>query len=184
MTLACDDPRPLANYLLALHYADDVGPAEIARQATMLAGHIAQAATPWSHAAPRAAAVPTDATEERRLRVGFLSPDFLQHPVARFVEGLFGALDRTRVEPVAYAANATEDRQTARLRALVPDWVRVAGLDDAELAARIRADRIDILIDMAGHTAGSRLAVLAWRPAPVQATWLGYAGTTGLATVD
>lgn len=121
----------------------------------------------------------------RRLRVGYLSPDLRAHPVASVLEPLLAGHDRDVVEVVAYDAwPGAKDAVTARLRGLVDRWRDVAWLDDAALAATIRADGIDVLVDLAGHTGGGRLPVFARRPAPVQVTYLGYPNTTGLPTVD
>lgn len=121
---------------------------------------------------------------ERVLRVGVLSGDLRDHPVARFLEPVWAALDRKRVELVAYDNAPADDAVARRMRLLAREWIEVAALDDSELAARIRADRIDVLIDHAGHTARNRLGVFARKPAPVQVMWVGYPGTSGLRAMD
>ncbi|MCO5172149.1 MAG: tetratricopeptide repeat protein [Planctomycetes bacterium] len=126
-----------------------------------------------------------DPDPDRRLRVGYLSPDLRAHPVASVLEPLLAGHDRDAVEVIAYDVwPGAKDGVTARLRGLVDGWRDVAWLDDAALAAAVRADRVDVLVDLAGHTGGNRLPVLARRPAPVQVTYLGYPNTTGLPTVD
>ena len=125
-----------------------------------------------------------DRNPERPLRIGFVSGDLRQHAVAHFMEPMFEALGQRGLSLVAYSNLAREDGTSARLRGLIPTWHRVAALSDTELAAQIRADRIDILVDLSGHTADNRLPVFALRPAPVQVTWLGYSGTTGLRSID
>ncbi|HEX2649781.1 MAG TPA: tetratricopeptide repeat protein [Burkholderiales bacterium] len=120
----------------------------------------------------------------RRLRIGYLSPDFRNHVVMRFMEPILARHDRARFEVWCYATNARKDAVTARLRALVEHWVDAEELGDAALADRIRADRIDVLIDLAGHTAGNSATTLAMKPAPIQATYLGYPNTIGLGAVD
>ncbi|WP_051340611.1 tetratricopeptide repeat protein [Azospirillum halopraeferens] len=125
--------------------------------------------------APRSRWVPG-----RPLRVGYLSADFCSHSVASFFEPLLEAHDRGAVHPVCYSAVRRPDATTARLRAHAAGWRDVAGLGDAALADLIRADAIDVLVDLGGHTGGSRLAVLARRPAAVCLTAIGYPGTTGL----
>jgi predicted O-linked N-acetylglucosamine transferase (SPINDLY family) len=120
----------------------------------------------------------------RRLRLGYLSPDFNHHAVAYFIEPVLAAHDRTRVEVFCYASVAVPDRFTDRLRGLAEHWRDIARLDDDAAAALIRADNLDLLIDLAGHSARHRLLVLARRPAPVQATWIGYPNTTGLDAID
>ncbi|AHF04018.1 hypothetical protein MARPU_09165 [Marichromatium purpuratum 984] len=122
---------------------------------------------------------------ERRLRLGYVSPDFRSHAIRYMLEPLLEHHDRTRFELHAYAELTREDAQTARYRSLVDHWVPTRGLNDGELAARIRADGIDILVDLAGHTAGNRLGVFARKPAPVSVSaWVGYGYTTGLSAID
>jgi predicted O-linked N-acetylglucosamine transferase (SPINDLY family) len=119
-----------------------------------------------------------------RLRVGYVSPDFRQHSVAHFIEPVLAAHDRERFEVFCYANNTVSDDTTRRLKALVPQWRLIHGRDDAEVAQLIRADGIDILVDLAGHTAKNRLPLFGLKPAPVQVTWLGYPNTTGMTTMD
>ena len=121
---------------------------------------------------------------ERRLRVGYVSPDFRSHACQRFLEPLLAAHDKAAVEVYAYAELAHEDAVTQRYRALVDHWVPTRGMRDAELAQRVRADRIDVLVDLAGHTVGNRLGVFARKPAPVSLSWLGYGYTSGLSSID
>ena len=121
---------------------------------------------------------------ERRLRVGYVSGDFRRHVVGFFIEPLLAAHDRQRVAIHCYSETSRPDEATARLKSLAEGWCDTAALGDEELAARIRADGIDILVDLAGHSAFNRLPVFARKPAPVQATYLGYPGTTGLEAVD
>ena len=119
-----------------------------------------------------------------KLRIGYVSPDFRAHPVGFFLEPVLAHHDRTEFEVVCYANTAAPDWKTQRLIDHADQWVWTTGLDDEALAERIRADGIHILVDLAGHTAGNRLPVFARRAAPVQATWAGYAGTTGLPAMD
>ncbi|HNA02623.1 MAG TPA: tetratricopeptide repeat protein [Rhodocyclaceae bacterium] len=120
----------------------------------------------------------------RRLRIGFVSGDFRNHAVAFFIEPMFEALGRRKLDIVAYSNFPDEDAVTQRLKALVDVWHGVAGVGDDALAQRIRADGIDILVDLSGHSACNRLPVFARKPAPVQVTWLGYSGTTGMRSMD
>ena len=120
----------------------------------------------------------------RRLRIGYVSPDFRAHACAMFLEPLLREHDRDAVEIHAYAEVARPDDVTARLRAYVDVWHSTVGLRDDDLAALIRQDGIDVLVDLAGHTADNRLLALARKPAPVQVAWLGYPATTGLASMD
>lgn len=121
---------------------------------------------------------------DRRLRVGFLSADLRAHTLVYYLEPLWADLDPARLEVFAYHAAPQEDAVSERLRARVACWRNVSRLSDEDLANLIHGDAIDILIDLSGHTAGNRLPVLARKPAPVQASWLGFPGSTGLRTVD
>jgi len=121
---------------------------------------------------------------DRRLRVGYVSGDFRQHPVAHFIEPILACHDPQQIEVFGYANSAQTDTLTERIRAQCRHWLPVHALDDDTLAQRIRSDRIDILVDLSGHTALHRLLVFARKPAPVQVTWFGYIGTTGLSAMD
>ena len=116
----------------------------------------------------------------KRLRIGYVSPDFREHSVTRFLLPLMENHDREKFEIFAYSEVTTPDETTTRIQSLTDGWRDTLGLGDAQVAELIREDGIDILVDLAGHTAGNRLLVFARRPAPVQVTWLGYPGTTGL----
>ncbi|HUH60930.1 MAG TPA: tetratricopeptide repeat protein [Candidimonas sp.] len=120
----------------------------------------------------------------RKLKIGYLSPDFNNHAVSKFLEPLIANHDHEVVEVYAYANQTKEDAVTQRYKSYVDHWLSVLGLDDDALTAKIRADEIDILVDVAGHTAGNRLGVFARKPAPVSLTWLGYGYTTGLSAID
>ena len=121
----------------------------------------------------------------RRLRVGYVSPDFRNHSCTYFMEPLLAHHDHEAVEVFAYADLAmAEDPITQRYKTYVDHWVPTRGMSDEALARRIRADRIDILVDLAGHTSGNRLEVFARKPAPVSVTWMGYGYTTGLKAID
>jgi protein O-GlcNAc transferase len=122
---------------------------------------------------------------ERPLRVGFVSGDFRTHAMAHFIEPMFAELSRNPgLSLHAYSNHAVEDRVTYRLRDHIPHWNRIFALSDAELAAKIQADGIDILVDLTGHTAHSRLLTFARKPAPIQCGWIGYLGTSGLSSID
>jgi predicted O-linked N-acetylglucosamine transferase (SPINDLY family) len=116
---------------------------------------------------------------ERRLRIGYVSPDFRSHPVSYFFEPVIRAHDRTRFEVYCYSETAMEDPVTKRLRSYESIWRRTPGLPDMHVARMIEEDGIDILVDLAGHTHRNRLAVFRLAPAPVQVSYLGYCNTTG-----
>lgn len=144
---------------------------------------IAQAHADWGARYPDRPAA-TVAAPSPRLRVGYVSADFRAHPVGTFLEPVLAAHDRGAVEAICYSNTANPDAVTARLRGLADGWVDSAAMDDTALLERIRADGIHILVDLAGHTLGNRLGVFARRAAPVQVTWAGYVGTTGLPAMD
>jgi predicted O-linked N-acetylglucosamine transferase (SPINDLY family) len=120
---------------------------------------------------------------ERRLRIGYVSADFRLHSVAYFVEPILARHDHSRFEIFCYFTAAQRDAVTARLQAAADHWVDGGSFSDDELAARIRADGIDVLIDLSGHSTGNRLLAFARRPAPVQITWIGSVATTGFSCI-
>lgn len=120
----------------------------------------------------------------RRLKIGYVSGDLRQHPVAHFIEPILAHHDKTVVEVFAYYNHDHLDAVTDRLAAYFDHWLDCRAIDDDALAARIRRDGIDVLVDLSGHTALHRLLVFARKPAPVQVTWFGYIGTTGLSAMD
>jgi predicted O-linked N-acetylglucosamine transferase (SPINDLY family) len=121
---------------------------------------------------------------DRRLRIGYLSPDFCGHSVAFFFESLLDGHDPQQVETFGYGNVACQDAVTERLQGKFHQYRNIRPLADAEVARLIEEDRIDILVDLAGHTGDNRLAVMARKPAPVQVSFLGYPDTTGMAQVD
>lgn len=124
---------------------------------------------------------------EKVLRVGLVSGDLRRHPVGYFLDTVLQALKAQagdRIELIGYPTQPLSDALTQRLKACCTEWRPVVGLDDATAAQQMADDGIDILIDLSGHTAHTRLAVFAWRPAPVQVSWLGYFATTGLQEMD
>jgi predicted O-linked N-acetylglucosamine transferase (SPINDLY family) len=119
-----------------------------------------------------------------RLRVGMVSGDYSNHPVGYFLEGLLAAMDPERIELIAYTTGSRSDDLTARIRPYFSGWKSLVGLNDKAAAQLIHDDGVHVLLDLAGHTAMNRLPVFAWKPAPVQASWLGYFATTGVAEMD
>jgi predicted O-linked N-acetylglucosamine transferase (SPINDLY family) len=128
--------------------------------------------------------MPIKGDSERRLRIGYVSPDFRRHPVANFIAPALRCHDRQAVELFCYYLHAEEDDVTLKLKALADQWRAAANWNDETLAQNIQTDQIDILVDLAGHTAENHIGVFARKPTPVQFTWLGYQCTTGLSRVD
>jgi predicted O-linked N-acetylglucosamine transferase (SPINDLY family) len=119
-----------------------------------------------------------------RLRVGIASGDLRNHPVGYFLEGLLSNIDQSRIELIAYPTNPKEDELTARIRPSFSGWKSLVGKSDSEAAHLIHDDGVHILLDLSGHTAYNRLPVFAWKPAPIQAMWLGYFATSGVREMD
>lgn len=167
------------NLLFCLNYHPDKAAADIFDEYRRYDAAHARSLAP---ADPR---FENDPTPDRRLRVGYVSPDFREHSARHYIAPLLAAHDRTEVEIFCYAELVAQDRSTARFRSLADHWRQTAGLDDQALADQIRADRIDVLVDLGGHTASSRLLVFARRPAPVQlGHFLGHGYTSGLSAMD
>lgn len=173
-----DKPEWLSNLMLGMIYDPARTPAE------MLAEGRRWDAVHGAAARVRIRPHANRREPDRRLRLGYVSPDFREHSVSRFLEPLLAAHDRGSVEVFCYAEVARPDAVTARLRALADAWRTTVGLSTAAVTEQVRQDEIDILVDLAGHTARNRLPVFAERPAPVQVSWLGFPGTTGLAAID
>ncbi|MCA9139318.1 MAG: tetratricopeptide repeat protein [Planctomycetales bacterium] len=120
----------------------------------------------------------------RRLRIGYASADFREHAVSAFFEPILRLRDRTNFEIYCYFESGVEDHVTAQLKEWSDHWRITLGYSDEQVAKRIIDDQIDILVDLAGHTSGNRLTALAYKPSPVQISWLGYPNTTGLKAID
>jgi len=184
-----------SNLLLALQFCPGVTPAGLAEAHADFerrrAAPLRDALPPWEGVHARAGkgdspifAQAKIGTVPGRLRLGFVSRDLGRHPVGYFLVRTLENLDKEQFDTVCYYDGTVKDTMTRRLQTATTEWHDVFGTNDQQLAQRIRADRIDILFDLAGHTAHNRLLVFARKPAPVQVTWAGYAGTTGLASMD
>jgi len=121
---------------------------------------------------------------DRRLRIGYLSPDFREHPVGQNLLPLLREHDRRQMEIFCYSNVVRPDTRTDQLRGYADVWRSIVGLPDSQVVSQIRQDGIDILVDLALHSAGNRLLVFAHKPAPVQVTYLGYCGSTGMDAMD
>ena len=147
-------------------------------------GDTARRLAPTAPSRPPAPFAGLDRSPDRPLRIGYVSADFHNHPVGYFLHNVLAARDPAIAAVTCYDNGVDEDSMTARLKAQVDRWQPIAGLSDDQAAEIVRADRIDILVDLAGHTKGNRLGVFTRRAAPVQAAWLGYFGTTGIGAMD
>jgi len=172
-----DNAAAHSDLLRMMNYAESVTAADIHHE------HIA-----WGtrHADPLASPVPhpNEPNPARRLRVGFVSPYFCKHAMTFFFESTIAHHDRKQFEYVLYADVARPDEYSARLREYGAAWHDTTKLSDEQLAQAVRADGIDILVDLSGHTPRNRLLAFARRPAPVQITWNGYPNTTGMRAMD
>ena len=176
---ASDDiPGANSNLLLCLHYRPEFDPSAVFTEHRQWAARHAGAlgATERSHG--------NTPDPDRRLSIGYISPDFRSHSVAYFFESLLAAHDRAEVEPILYADVRRSDDTTARLRSLAHEWRDIYGMSDEQVAEQVIRDGIDILVDLAGHTANNRLLVFARKPAPVQVSYIGYPNTTGLEAIN
>ena len=176
LAAAPNRPEVWSNLLLTLNMSDRLDAAKVADEHREFGRHFARLLRPLPPVAPSNSA--------RRLRVGYVSADFRKHAVATFFLPLLTAHDRSAFEVFCYYNQPRGDEVTARIQSLAEHFLPVAGMPDRALAERIRQDGIDVLVDLGGHTAGNRLPLFFLRPAPVQATWLGYLGATGVPTID
>lgn len=178
LRLRPDDFTTMSNLLLMLNYSDGLGSAALMQLHRELGARIdgIWPALPPLHANAR--------RKDRRLRLGLVSPDLGEHPVGYLLAPWLSHLDGDDFELVFFATRRRTDALTQRLRALGTQWHECQGMSDSDLAAQIRRDEVDVLIDLAGHTAGNRLGVFARRPAPVQISYLGYPTTTGMQAVS
>ncbi len=175
---AAPEPGTQSNLLYTLNFSADVSPdALFAEHKQWAQRHADGLKATWrGHA--------NDGNVGRKLRVGFVSADFVNHAVAYFFETVVESRNRDAFDLFCYSDVIVPDRVTERLRRSSDGWRDTGKLSDEALAHTIREDRIDILIDLAGHTGRNRLLVFARKPAPVQVTWLGYPNTTGLDAID
>ncbi len=167
--------------LLCMHYTDAFTPEEVLSAHQSFDRLLAAPLGP-------AAGVPVAGGDAsflgRRLRVGYVSADLRRHSVSYFIEPILREHQRHAFEVVCYASVSRPDEVTARLSGLCDAWRDVHKMSDEALAELVRSDRIDILVDLCGHTSDNRLLAFARRPAPIQVTYLGYPGTTGMSAMD
>lgn len=178
LALKPDYLEAFGNLLLALQYHQGYTPAQIFAEHLQFGRQYESSLKPhWpQHANLR--------DENKRLKVAYVSGDFRNHSLAFFIEPVLDTHDKSQFEIFCYYNCKVHDHVTERLRAKVEHWLPCAGMTDAQLAERIKADGIDILVDLSGHTGFNRLLTFARKPAPLQMTWLGYQATTGLTAMD
>jgi predicted O-linked N-acetylglucosamine transferase (SPINDLY family) len=171
------DAKYHSNMLLCLLYSDGITTEEIFAEHRRWGQKHADPLTP-----------PVSSIRKRgssgKLRVGYISPDFRQHAVAMFFEPILIQHDRNRFEIFCYSDVKDPDEITGRLKRSADHWREISGLADAAFVKMLQNDRIDVLVDLTGHTARNRLLAMARRPAPVLATYLGYPATTGMRAMD
>ena len=183
--LGQDDRDFVPNYLFALNYSPSASDADLAAETRRLCQAKYDFLSEPATTAPAAVApAGVQAIAARRLRVGYVSPDFWMHPVTRFMMPVLEHHDRSRFEVFAYSSRHLKDGMTTEIAKRVEHWREVHQLDDAALADLIRADGIDLLIDLTMYARDCRPGLFARKPAPVQITYLAYVGTTGLAAMD
>ncbi len=166
-----------SNLLFSLNYSAEHSPQvcldEARRYGEVVRGKVATPYSDW-----------LCGKDPARLRIGIMSGDIHSHPVGFFLESVLGHLDPDQVELIGYPTNPRVDALTQRVQPYFAGWRQLTGYSDEAAAQQIHHDGIHILLELSGHTANNRLPVLAWKPAPIQASWLGYFATTGVSEVD
>ena len=176
-----NERNPLHNLVYGLNFCPDTPIIDVQRKhiefADMLQKLMAKPYDSWPWF--------DELTETRRITIGFVSPDFYRHSVSYFIDAPVRCLDKKLFRLVAFVNDNKHDGVSDRLMAHFDAWHRITAVPDSrQVAELVRQEKVDILIDLTGHTAKNRLDVFALRPAPVQATWIGYPNTTGLSTVQ
>ena len=161
------------NLLMAMNYSPDFTPEEVFAAHREFAPLVRPEITHQNTPKP-----------DRRLKIGYVSPDFRRHPVAYFFEPILRCHQRSLFEVYCYDSNGLADEMTGKIRSQADHWRDIAGVTATHAAELVAADQIDVLIDLANYSRGNRLDVFARKPAPIQATWLGIPQTTGLSSVD
>lgn len=173
------DPQVASNLLYLLTFQEDVTSSQLKEEHRQWNQHyIGRNVTPHRHRSPGLQEA------DRRIRVGYVSPDFRLHPVGRFFLPLLARHDRSQFEILCYSDVRSPDAVTASIKSCVDGWRQTTGMPDEQVAELVANDRIDILVDLSMHLADNRMLVFAHKPAPVQVTYLAYPGTTGLSAID
>lgn len=170
------NPNFHSNLLLTMNYSDQISAEQLFAEHKAWADRHANTLPSVKRTMPHRTA--------GKFRIGYVSNDFHAHPLSSFFEPILSHHDADRFEVTCYSSTPSPDAVTARLRSQAEHWVDIATMNDAAVAEQIAGDGIDLLVDLAGHTADHRLLVFARRPAPVLVTYLGYPGTTGMAAMN
>ena len=161
---------------MTLHYSARYSSADILEEARQFAGHFEKIRPVWP--------IGKNTDQSRPLRVGYVSADLRNHPVGYFLAGVLPCHDPKSVQVFCYSNSRDGDAMTQRLKVAEHVWRNISALSDNEAADLIRQDGIDILVDLSGHTGKNRLSLFMLKPAPIQVSWIGYFGTTGLRSID
>jgi protein O-GlcNAc transferase len=167
-----------SNLLLTMEYNAHHNPQDIFSEHIMFSKNYAE------RLASVIPAYKNERDSERKLKIGYVSPDFKRHPVACFIEPILMAHNRKYFKVFCYSNTLRHDEATKRIQKYSDQWRNIVGISDEEVAELIRKDQIDMLVDLAGHTADNRILLFAQKPAPIQISWIGYLATTGLPTMD
>ncbi|MBF0449864.1 MAG: tetratricopeptide repeat protein [Candidatus Magnetomorum sp.] len=167
--LSPDDPSIQSNYLFSLNYSIDHSPEDVLQE------HLK-----WGNRYCHTEAVDLQSLASKRIRVGYLSPDFRNHAVARFMQAILTHHDAQCFDIYCYSNVKKPDKVTSQLKKIGSSWRNIYGQSDDIVIGKIQADNIQILVDLAGHSSNNRLPLFAKRPAPIQITYLGYPNSTGL----
>lgn len=166
-----------SNLLFSMNYSTDYSTDDCLKKAREygieVSARVEAPFTSWQHE-----------SNTKKLRVGLVSGDLRQHVVAYFLENFVKHVDVSSIELIAYSTSNQNDQVTANLKPYFSGWKSVVGLSDSEAATLIHQDGLHVLLDLSGHSSGTRLPIFAWKPAPLQVSWLGYFATTGLAAMD
>ena len=178
MELEPDEPKTHSNLIFSSQYDTQISELQLFNEAKKWAkNHGPRMSKAFHRVIPRSVV-------DRRLRIGYVSPDFHQHSVSWFFLSLLSRHDRQEFEIFCYSDVREPDGITKKIECLTDHWHPIFDSSDQEVATQIHSDKIDILVDLTGHTGHNRLRVFALKPAPIQVTWLGYPGTTGLSEMD
>jgi predicted O-linked N-acetylglucosamine transferase (SPINDLY family) len=173
-----DNPSHYSNYLCSLNYSPQYDTTKIFYEHLQFAKRFSEPLSssilPHSNMHIR----------NRRLNIGYVSPDFRKHPVAYFVEPILAEHDKEAFKIYCYSNSVIQDDVTDRLKSNIDKWIDITNMPDEKAAQLIIQDGIDILVDLAGHTANNCMLLFARKPAPVQVSWIGYLTTTGLSSID